>query len=105
MIAVRPGTQAGTQVRIARQGVPRGPRSPGGDMFVIVSVAIPRTVTERQRQLLQVRLGLQAPDGEGLYVSTCRPCGVWGCLPQSAWCSKIVRVLMMKAPARILCGA
>ena len=55
VITIRPGTQAGTQIRLARHGVPRGPRSRGGDMFVLVSVAIPREVSERQRQLLQVR--------------------------------------------------
>ena len=51
-ITLRPGTQDGTQVRLAGQGIKRLSGYGKGDMIVHVKVVLPRRVTERQRQLL-----------------------------------------------------
>jgi curved DNA-binding protein len=48
-LKVRPGTQAGQQLRLARRGLPK----PGaeGDLYAIVQIVVPSTVSEREVEL------------------------------------------------------
>jgi molecular chaperone DnaJ len=53
-IEIRPGTQAGTEIRLRGRGVPHLRRvGSRGDVHVIVDVRIPNKLTSRQRALLQ----------------------------------------------------
>jgi curved DNA-binding protein len=48
-LKIRPGTQGGQQLRLAKKGLPK----PGqeGDLYAIVQIAVPATVTEREKEL------------------------------------------------------
>jgi curved DNA-binding protein len=48
-LKIRPGTQAGQQLRLAKKGLPK----PGqeGDLYAIVQIVVPPTVTEREKEL------------------------------------------------------
>lgn len=48
-LKIREGTQAGQQLRLAKRGLPK----PGheGDLYAIVQIVVPPTVTEREREL------------------------------------------------------
>ncbi|HEY0337431.1 MAG TPA: DnaJ C-terminal domain-containing protein [Burkholderiales bacterium] len=48
-LKIRPGTQAGQQLRIAKRGLPK----PGeeGDLFAIVQIVVPPTATDKEREL------------------------------------------------------
>src|SRR6185295_6823713 len=52
-IEIKPGTQAGAEVRLRGRGVPhlRRPDS-RGDLHVLVDVKVPQRLTTRQRELL-----------------------------------------------------
>ena len=43
-VTIRPGTQAGTRIRLAQQGVPSSSGRIAGDMYVLVAVELPRQV-------------------------------------------------------------
>ena len=52
-VTVPPGTQPGTTIPIAGQGLPHH-RAPGrGSLNVVIAVRLPQTLTQRQRQLYQ----------------------------------------------------
>ena len=53
-IEIKPGTQAGSEVRLRSRGVPhlRRPES-RGDLHVLVDVRVPQRLTARQRELLE----------------------------------------------------
>ena len=53
-LKVRPGTQAGSRLRLAGQGMPRL-RQPDafGDLYARVVITVPRTLTDEQRQLAE----------------------------------------------------
>ena len=62
-VEIRPGTQAGAEIRLRGRGVPHLRRSTSrGDVHVLVDVRIPSRLTARQRELLQL---LAAEMGEG----------------------------------------
>jgi DnaJ-class molecular chaperone len=51
-VGVRPGTQPGDRLRIRGLGIKK-PTGHRGDHYVRVNVSIPRTLTKRQRQLIE----------------------------------------------------
>jgi curved DNA-binding protein len=48
-LKIRPGTQAGQQLRLSRRGLPK----PGheGDLYAIVQIAVPSTVDDKEKEL------------------------------------------------------
>jgi molecular chaperone DnaJ len=69
-IEIKPGTQAGTEIRLRGKGVPHLRRQTSrGDLHVQVAVRVPARLTSRQRELLEelaVELGEVEPEaGEG----------------------------------------
>jgi molecular chaperone DnaJ len=51
-VAVRPGTQAGQQIRVAGRGVAR-PDGARGDLVLEVRLVLPGTVDERSKDLMR----------------------------------------------------
>ena len=51
MLTIPPGTQPGTSMRLKGQGLSVGGNQ--GDMFVEIHVVIPKTLTEKQKKLLE----------------------------------------------------
>jgi molecular chaperone DnaJ len=47
------GTQPGTTMRVKGRGVPAHGKTPGGDLLVTVSVAVPKKLTRHQRTLVE----------------------------------------------------
>jgi len=64
-IAVAPGTQSGTVLRLRDQGVPHLQRNGRGDQMVVLHVAVPEDLTPEQKRLIR-ELG-----------ETLDPGGVW----------------------------
>jgi DnaJ-class molecular chaperone len=55
-VKVKPGTQPNDRLRMRGYGVPMeavGERSRRGDQFVVVKVAVPKALTDKQRKLLE----------------------------------------------------
>ncbi|GAW04731.1 chaperone protein dnaj [Lentinula edodes] len=52
-VRVPSGTQPGEEMKLRGRGVPRVDRNDTGDLFVTFSVTLPRSLTDRQRKLLQ----------------------------------------------------
>lgn len=48
---IKPGTQDGQKLRLRGKGLPKRAAGENGDMFVVVRIDIPKTVTERQKEL------------------------------------------------------
>ena len=48
-LKIRPGTHAGQQLRIAKRGLPKPQEE--GDLFAIVQIVVPPTVSEKEREL------------------------------------------------------
>lgn len=63
-MSVPPGTQPGSVVRFAGDGVPRLRGNGRGDLFVEVEVKIPRNVTPRQEELLREFMEIEKEKGE-----------------------------------------
>ena len=51
-LKVPPGTQAGQNLRLAKRGLPK-PHEGAGDLFAIVQIVVPGTVSDKERALLQ----------------------------------------------------
>jgi curved DNA-binding protein len=51
-IKVKPNTAAGRQLRLGGRGLPK-PHGGAGDLFAIVQIAVPDSVSERERELYQ----------------------------------------------------
>ena len=51
-IKVKPNTTAGRQLRLGGRGLPK-PHGGAGDLFAIVQIAVPDSVSERERELYQ----------------------------------------------------
>jgi molecular chaperone DnaJ len=68
MLEVKPGTQPGTEIRRRGKGVPHLRRQGArGDLHVLVDVAVPTGLSDRQRELLEalaVESGELSSDGE-----------------------------------------
>jgi molecular chaperone DnaJ len=56
-IQVPPGTQPGKVIRLKGKGVPHLRQSGRGDQLVVLSVEIPRRLTDEQRQLFEQLAG------------------------------------------------
>lgn len=52
-IKIRPGTQPGTVVRLQQLGIPHLRGQGKGDMYIRLVVTIPKTLSRKQRQLLE----------------------------------------------------
>lgn len=52
-LRIRPGTQTGTAVRLAGQGIPHPHSSRKGDQYVIFKVNIPQKISSRAKKLLE----------------------------------------------------
>jgi molecular chaperone DnaJ len=62
-LVIPPGTQPGEVIRLKGEGVPYPKGSRRGDLLVEVKVLIPRTLTAKQRQLLE-ELGKEEPHAQ-----------------------------------------
>jgi curved DNA-binding protein len=51
-LKVPPGTQAGQKLRLANRGLPK-PREGAGDLFAIVQIVVPGSVSDKERALFQ----------------------------------------------------
>jgi len=52
MVRIPPGTQSGQTLRLRGQGLPRRHGDPG-DLLVTVRIAVPKTLTDRERELFE----------------------------------------------------
>jgi len=52
-LRVPPGTSSGRTFRVRGRGVPAAGRSPAGDLLVTVEVAVPKTLTDEQRAVVE----------------------------------------------------
>lgn len=50
-LRIPPGTKSGKQLRVRGQGLPKSPGGERGDLYVVVQLQIPETVTEEEREL------------------------------------------------------
>jgi curved DNA-binding protein len=48
---IPPGIDNGEKVRIRGRGLPQGPKKERGDLYLVVNVRMPKTVSEKERQL------------------------------------------------------
>lgn len=51
-LSIRPGTQPGDRLRMKGMGMPQLGSYSKGDQFVHINVTLPRSTTQRQRELL-----------------------------------------------------
>jgi molecular chaperone DnaJ len=63
-VRVEPGTQPGTTLTLAGEGMPRIRRRGRGDLKVVVDVMVPTRLTNEQRELLE---RFEAVSGEETY--------------------------------------
>jgi len=49
---VPPGSKAGQKLRLAGKGLPR-PGGGAGDLYVLLSIAVPATLTEAEKKLYE----------------------------------------------------
>jgi len=52
-LKIRPGTQPGTLVRLRGKGVPHPQSTARGDEYVRITIAVPKSLSRRQKELLQ----------------------------------------------------
>jgi len=74
-ITIPAGTQSGKMIRLKGKGVPRGKRSARGDQLVIITVDIPSSLTDKQRELfteLADTLGTEVIPQERGFLDTLR---------------------------------
>jgi len=50
-VRIPPGTVSGQQLRIRGRGLPTGPKGARGDLFVVVSISVPKQIGEEERKL------------------------------------------------------
>jgi DnaJ-class molecular chaperone len=63
-IEIKPGTQAGSEIRLRGRGVPHLRRpATRGDVHVLVDLRVPARLSARQRELLE-QLAVELGDGE-----------------------------------------
>ena len=51
-LKVPPGSKAGQKLRLAGKGLPR-PGGGAGDLYAVLGIAVPTTLTEREKQLFE----------------------------------------------------
>jgi len=51
-LKVRPGTEAGARLRLGGRGLP-APQGASGDLYAVVAIVMPKTVTEAERKLYE----------------------------------------------------
>jgi len=52
-IKVKPGTQSGSKIRLKGFGVPGRAGKPAGDLYAVVEIEVPETLSEEQTELLE----------------------------------------------------
>lgn len=52
-VKIKAGTKPGERLRLRGQGLPRSEGGPSGDLLLVVRLALPETLTDRQRELLR----------------------------------------------------
>jgi len=52
-VKLPPGTQNGQRVRLKGKGLPRRGGQGHGDLFAVVSIAVPKSLTVRERELFE----------------------------------------------------
>ena len=52
-VKVPPGIQCQARLRLKGKGLPTGPNGPRGDLYVKIGVAVPKTLTGDQRELIE----------------------------------------------------
>ncbi len=52
-INIPPGIQSNSRIRVSNKGVPGKNGSTPGDMFVVAQIQIPKSITQRQKELIQ----------------------------------------------------
>ena len=50
-LRIPPGTQAGQQLRVRGQGLPKSPKGERGDLYVVAKIQVPAKLTEEERKL------------------------------------------------------
>ncbi|MCA8953858.1 MAG: DnaJ domain-containing protein [Planctomycetes bacterium] len=63
-LKIQPGTKPGERLRLRGQGLGGADGAPNGDLFVIVRLGLPDSLTDRQQELLR-ELGKDAPKVRG----------------------------------------
>jgi curved DNA-binding protein len=67
-VTVRPGARAGQKLRVAGKGLP-APRGGHGDLYCVVQIAVPATLTERERKLYEEMRSLSSFNPRGHFVT------------------------------------
>ena len=52
-VKVKPGTRSGSKIRLKGFGVPGRPGKQAGDLYVVIEVEVPDSLSDEQRELLQ----------------------------------------------------
>jgi curved DNA-binding protein len=52
-LTIKPGTTTGQRLRLARRGLPKADGSSAGDMYAVVQIEVPKTLTPRERELYE----------------------------------------------------
>jgi curved DNA-binding protein len=51
-LTIKPGTSTGQRLRLAKRGLPK-PDGGAGDLYAVVRIEAPKTVTPRERELYE----------------------------------------------------
>ncbi len=52
-VKIPPGTQSGQRIRLKGKGLPQGKKGARGDLFAVVKIAVPRRLTDKEKQLFE----------------------------------------------------
>jgi len=52
-IKIKPGTQSGSKIRLKGFGVPGRPGRQAGDLYAVIAIDVPQTLSHEQRELLE----------------------------------------------------
>ena len=52
-VTVPPGSSSGQKLRLKGQGIPASGTKPGGDLFVVLRITVPKTIDEASKHLIQ----------------------------------------------------
>jgi DnaJ-class molecular chaperone len=61
-VTLPPGTSSGSRLRLRGRGIPARGAAPAGDQYVIVKIAVPRTLSPAQRELYEKLRAQDHPD-------------------------------------------
>jgi curved DNA-binding protein len=52
-VKVPPGSSSGRKLRLRGQGLPGSGGSPPGDLYALVTIAVPKRLTKKERELFE----------------------------------------------------